>query len=95
MYLPSDEPDSVRIARNREQARWILPCLSLLTGLIVVFAADASKDWRNHGFVFLAIGATGLVGECLEQWTASRKAKIWFDVTAFALYIIVLLYRLL
>ena len=32
MYPPSDEPDSVRIARNQAQARWISPFLYLVPG---------------------------------------------------------------
>ena len=57
MYPPSDEPDSVRIARNKAQARWAGPILYVGFALIQFISGHTTLGvlWALTGVAHLAL----------------------------------------
>jgi hypothetical protein len=85
MYPPSDEPDSVRTARNQAQLRWLVPALYLASGLVAVVVAGAPKGWPDLGVSWLAAGVVGLTCAYLEHRNPSVNVT-WFRIGAALLY---------
>lgn len=95
MYPPTEEPDSVRTARNQAQLRWLVPALYLVSGLLAVILAGVPRGWPGLGVSWLAVGVIGLTCAYVEHRNANVK-PIWFRVAAGLMYAaVIVLYRLL